>query len=123
MTTESGGSTGSSAEQGFVGAPPLPTYHPYPPMRRPTNNLALASLIVSLVSLMSCPLIGGVGVYLGNRARAEIGQSGEDGAGLAQAGVIIGWCAVGLAVLSVLVFAAYLVFMAVVVGVSATSTP
>lgn len=123
------GSTTSGADGQFSGLPAAPAYHPYPPVPpyppayRPTNNLALASLIVSLVSLISCPLIGGVGVYLGNRARSEISRSGENGAGLAQAGVIVGWCALGLAVLSILFFAAYFIFMAVVFGATLTSVP
>lgn len=96
---------------GFVGyAPP-----------RPTNNMALASFIVSLVSLFSCPLIGLVSVFLGRRARDEIQRTGEQGEGLAKAGVIIGWVGVGLTVLYVLIFAAYLGFFFLMVSSSTAS--
>lgn len=116
MTADSNETAGLGGGQQPGGAPGeqtpgwLPPAYtpPYPPPRRPINGLALASLIVSLVSLLSCPLVGGVAVYLGNRARTEIRQSGEEGAGFAQAGIIIGWCAVGLAALMVLFFLAYL---------------
>jgi hypothetical protein len=99
-------------------------YPPYPP-HRPTNSMAIAAMVVALVSLISCPLIGGVAVYLGNRARAEIRASGEDGDGMALTGVIVGWCAVGLAVLLVLVMVAYFGFFALMftsmAGTSAAS--
>ncbi|MFY1634359.1 DUF4190 domain-containing protein [Solwaraspora sp. WMMB335] len=85
-----------------------------------TNNMALASFIVSLVSLFSCPLIGAVSIYLGRRARDEIRRSGEQGDGLAQAGVIIGWCGVGLAILTVLLMVVYFTFFLVVMGSNAT---
>jgi hypothetical protein len=97
----------------------------YPAPSRPTNNLAIAAMVVALVSLISCPLIGAVAVYLGNRARTEIRASGEDGDGMALAGVIVGWCAVGLSALLVLVMVAYFGFFAVMLaslaGTSAAS--
>jgi hypothetical protein len=104
----------------------LPSYGGYPPhyvVRRPMNNMALAALIVGLVSLFSCPLIGAVAVYLGNRARAEIRSSGEEGDGLALAGLIVGWVAVGLSVLMVLFFVVYLGIIATMVGTMSATTP
>ncbi|MFV2087810.1 DUF4190 domain-containing protein [Micromonospora sp. LOL_021] len=82
---------------------------------QPTNSMALASFIVSLVSLFSCPLLGGISVYLGRRARDEIRRTGQQGDGLAQAGVIIGWCGVGFGVLLALFMVAYLGFFIVLV--------
>jgi hypothetical protein len=85
---------------------PPPYQYPYPyPVPRPTNNLAIAAMVVSLASLFTCPLVGGVGIYLGNRARTEIRASGEQGEGMAQAGVILGWVAVGLSLATVCFFA------------------
>lgn len=95
--------------------PPAGGYAVYP-APRPTNNMALAAFIVSLVSLFSCPLIGLVSVFLGRRARDEIRRTGEQGDGLAQAGVIIGWVGVGLAVLYTLVMAAYFGFFFLMVS-------
>ena len=89
-----------------------PGYAPPPP----TNTMALTSFIVSLVSLFSCPLIGIVSIVLGRRARDEIRRTGEQGDGLAQAGVIIGWIGVALAVLGALVFLAYLGFIFLMVS-------
>ncbi|MDG4768126.1 DUF4190 domain-containing protein [Solwaraspora sp. WMMD406] len=125
-TAGDGGSlpSGAGAGQPPAGYPPAgyppAGYGGYPPSRH-TNSMALASFIVALVSLFSCPLLGAVSIYLGRRARLEISGSGEQGDGLAQAGVIIGWCAVGLAVLSVLVMIAYFAFFFMVVGTTASA--
>jgi hypothetical protein len=97
-----------------------PPYGGYPP-RRPTNGLAIAALIVGAISFVSCPLVGAVAVYLGNRARNEIRVSGEEGDSFALAGVILGWCALGLTVAIVLFAAVYFGFIAVVFGVFAAN--
>lgn len=98
-------------------AGPPPAYPAY----RPTNGLAIAALVTGLVGLVSCPFIGAAAVYLGYRARAEIRATGEEGDSLALAGLILGWCAVGVAVLVVLFAAAYFGFLAVMIGVSAAT--
>jgi hypothetical protein len=103
------------------GYPPAPGGYPGYAPPRPNNNMALASFIVSLVSLFSCPLLGLVSVFLGRRARDEIQRTGEQGEGLAKAGVIIGWVGVGLTVLYVLIFAAYLGFVFLMVSSSTAS--
>lgn len=121
MTTENDG-TGGSGGPGF-GGPPVPPYPGYPPLRPATNNMAIAALVVGLVGLVSCPLIGGVAIYLAGRARAEISRTGEEGAGFAQAGLILGWCGLGLAVLWLLFLVGYLGFMGVMLGTMATTTP
>mgnify|MGYP001294543698 CR=1 FL=1 len=77
----------------------------------PTNSKALTALILSIVSLVTCPLIGIAGVILGNQARKEIQQTGEQGEGMAQAGVIIGWIAVALAALSLVATVGWVVYM------------
>ncbi len=82
--------------------PPPP--YPYPPPRR-TNGMAIAAMVVSLASLFACPLVGAVGIYLGSRAREEIRRSGEEGDGMAQAGIIVGWIAIALSVVYVCLFA------------------
>lgn len=104
------------------GVPPPYQPHPhhfppygYQPPR--TNSNAVAAMIVSIASLFVCPIIGCVGIYLGSRARREISQTGEQGDGMALAGVIVGWIAVGLGVLSVLLVVVWLVF---VVGMAAS---
>lgn len=84
---------------------PPPAYgSPYPPPRR-TNSNAVTALVVALAGLVACPLVGVIGVYLGNRARKEIARTGEEGDGMALAGIIVGWIGVGLTLLIGCVFA------------------
>jgi hypothetical protein len=57
---------------------------------RRTNGLAIASLVCSLVGLFTC--IGApIGVVLGHVAKGQLKTSGEDGDGLATAGLITGY--------------------------------
>jgi Domain of unknown function (DUF4190) len=82
------------------GYPPAGGYggQPYPVQARKTNGLAVASLVCSLAGFVigvSAP----VGAVLGHMALRQIRQTGEDGEGLAKAGIIIGWIITGLIVL------------------------
>jgi hypothetical protein len=95
---------------------------PYPPYRpsRPTNGLAIASLVCSIAGFATC-VSAPVGAVLGHVARRQIRERGEEGDGLALAGIIVGWILTGLLV-------AYLLFIGVVLvlglsGVFDTATP
>jgi uncharacterized protein DUF4190 len=79
---------------------------------RRLNNAALASMIVSLASFVTCPLIGLVGAYLGLRAKKEIQETGDDGDGMATAGIVVGFIATGVAAVTLLVVAMVLAFAA-----------
>jgi Domain of unknown function (DUF4190) len=93
-----------------------PAYGAYPPMR-PTNGMAIAALVVGVVSMVSCPLIGAVAVYLGNRARNEIRRTGENGDSLALASVVVGWSALAIGVVVALLWVLLLVaFIGINVG-------
>jgi hypothetical protein len=65
-----------------------------------TNGLAIASLVCSLGGLVTC-ISAPVGIVLGHIARRQIRESGEEGGGLATAGLVIGYVftALGLLVL------------------------
>lgn len=67
------------------------------PASRPTNVLAIISLVSSLVWL--CGIGSIVAVITGLLARGQIRQRNEGGAGLALAGLIIGGIGVVLTVL------------------------
>lgn len=86
---------------------PAHGYPPPYPVARSTNGMAIASLVTSIVALFSCSLLGAVGVYLAKRAREEIRTKGEDGEGLATAGLVIGWIGVGLGILGILFLVLY----------------
>jgi hypothetical protein len=82
-------------------------YSPYPPAVRPTDSLAIASLVVSCVATVGLcgygigGLLGAVGAILGHVARRRIRVSGAGGDGMALAGIIIGWIAAAVGVLAI----------------------
>ncbi|BBZ77174.1 hypothetical protein MANY_25110 [Mycolicibacterium anyangense] len=85
--------------------PPYPgdPYDPYRPLKPPgTNGKAIAALVCSLAGMVFCGLPSIAGVILGIVAMRETKRTGQDGFGLAVAGVAIGAAIVALALLYVL---------------------
>jgi hypothetical protein len=78
-----------------------------PPGTQHTNRMAIWSLILSIVFLGGLGSIAGI--LLGVSARRRIAETGERGAGLAAAGIVIG-------VITLLLAIAYWVFVAVHMG-------
>lgn len=130
------GGTPSSGQPAAYGSPPpypssgqpyaqpygqnpygAPQYSAYGPQTR-TNGLAIASLVCSLAGLVTC-ISAPVGVVLGHIAKRQIRQTGEEGEGLATAGLWIGYI---ITVLSVLLFAGWLAIVIFAIGSGATST-
>jgi hypothetical protein len=77
---------------------------PRAPMVTPvakTNGFAIASLACGLGQLMFGPLATIPAIVFGHMARGQIKRTGEQGAGLALAGLILGWAAVVLGILLV----------------------
>lgn len=66
-----------------------------------TNGLAIASLACALAQFMFGPLATIPAIVFGHAALHQIKRTGEQGAGLALAGLILGWAAVILAILIV----------------------
>ena len=59
---------------------------------KPTNNMAVVSIAAGLASWMGFVVIGAiVAIVAGHMARAQIRQTGEDGDGLAIAGLVLGY--------------------------------
>jgi hypothetical protein len=67
-----------------------------------TNGFAIASLACGLAQLMFGPLATIPAIVFGHVARGQIKRTGEQGAGLALAGLILGWAAVILGIVLVL---------------------
>jgi hypothetical protein len=81
---------------------------PQPPVQvAPAGNnaLAIASLVCGVAQVMLWPLATIPAVVLGHVARHQIRRTGEQGAGLALAGLILGWIGVGFALLAVVAVA------------------
>ena len=64
-----------------------------------TNGLAIASLACGIAQFAVGPLATIPAIVLGHMARSQIRRTGEEGAGLALAGLILGWGAVILAII------------------------
>ena len=58
------------------------------------NELAMASLACGLAQFMFGPVVAIPAIVLGHVARHQIKRTGEQGAGLASAGLMLGWAAV-----------------------------
>jgi hypothetical protein len=123
--------TGYPAQQGYPqgyeqpgyaaqpGYPSYPTSYPgyggyttpVMPIGQKTNGLSIASLVVSLSGavFLLCYGLGGllglVGAILGHVAQRQIRERGEAGGGMALAGVIVGWIALAIGVVIVVLIA------------------
>jgi len=96
--------------------------------RPPTNGLATASLISGLVGFFVCPFIGSIlAVILGHVAHGQIKRSGESGAGMATAGLalgyieIVGW--IGFFLFWIVVLGGLTAIGAALGGVAASPSP
>ena len=84
--------------------PPQYPQQQYPPPAPSTSGAAIVSLIASISAFFIFPIIGSiVGIIAGNSAKNDIRSRPYQvtGEGLAQAGIIIGWIGLGLAVLGI----------------------
>jgi hypothetical protein len=86
--------------------PPYPAYQqPYPPYppAPPTNGLAIAALVCGVggffIGLSFIPAI-----ICGHLARRQIRQTGEQGAGMALAGIILGYVGTALFIAVIVLF-------------------
>jgi uncharacterized membrane protein len=70
-----------------------------PPAAPRTNSLAVASLACGAGQLILGPLSGIPAIVLGHVARGQIRRTGEDGAGLALAGLLLGWAGLALTII------------------------
>lgn len=89
------------AAYGAYGAYPVP---------KKTNVLAVISMIASIVGFIwILPFVGALaGVITGHIALKQIAQSGENGRGMALAGVIVGYVALAFVVIGVILFVFFL---------------
>jgi Domain of unknown function (DUF4190)/DUF1707 SHOCT-like domain len=68
----------------------------------PTNGLAIASLACGIAQFAFGPLPTIPAIVLGHMARHQIKRTGEQGAGMALAGLLLGWAAVAFGILAIL---------------------
>lgn len=100
-------------------APGYPAYG-YPPAAAvpPTNGMAIASMVVSIVGILGLcgyglgGYIGIVGAILGHVAKRQIRERGESGDGMALAGIILGWVATAIAVIATIALIGFIIWAA-----------
>lgn len=98
------------AEPEVMEAPPPPPAAPIPYAAGaavPTSGMAIAALVMGIVGLTLLPLVGSIlALIFGYMARNDIRQRPDEvsGGGLALAGIVMGWIAIGLSVVGLLVF-------------------
>ncbi|MEU5670427.1 DUF4190 domain-containing protein [Micromonospora sp. NPDC047753] len=87
--------------------PQYPGYgYPQPPK---TNGMAIAAFVLALIGFTSC-ITAPIGAILGHVAQKQIRLSGEGGAGMAKAAIIVGWILTGFLVLVILFYVAAIVY-------------
>ena len=91
---------------------------------RQTNTLAIVSLVAGIAGyVIPHPFIGGlVAIITGHMARRQIRQTGEDGAGLALAGLVLGYIHLALSILLVIGLILFLVGLFAIGVHGATTT-
>jgi len=67
------------------------------------NGFAIASLVCGLAQFIFGPLVTIPAIVFGHVARSQIKRTGEQGAGLALAGLILGWVTVILGIVIIVV--------------------
>jgi hypothetical protein len=73
----------------------------YPAIK--TNGLAIASLICGVIQFIFLGILASIpAIILGHLARRQIRQTGERGAGMAMAGLVLGYIGVALTVIVVI---------------------
>jgi hypothetical protein len=82
---------------------PQPPYGGYP---QKTNQKAIWSLVLGILSIICCGLLAGIpAIILGNLAKKEIDATGQPGRGMAQAGFILGIISIAVTAISLLLYA------------------
>ncbi|HYN93668.1 MAG TPA: DUF4190 domain-containing protein, partial [Pilimelia sp.] len=117
-----GGPAASGQPGAWTGQPgPAPAGYPgypYLVVARPTNGLAIASLVVSIVAALGLCAYGVGGVLgipaaiMGHVARRQVRERGEQGDGFALAAVVVGWIATAIAVLAIIAWIIFIVVIA-----------
>ncbi len=80
---------------------------------RPTNSLAIVSLVAGVACWVVVPFVGAiVAVVTGHIARSQIRRTGEGGDGMALAGLVLGYVHLAVVVIAVGLLILFLVGLA-----------
>jgi uncharacterized membrane protein YjgN (DUF898 family) len=98
----------------------LPAVSPQYVAVQPTEDKAVISMVLGILSLVSFSILAGIpAIIVGNMSRNNIRASAGrlGGEGMATAGIVMGWVSVGLAGLAVLVVIIILIFAFAAAGI------
>ncbi|GIH94979.1 DUF4190 domain-containing protein [Planobispora siamensis] len=82
-------------------------YDPYgygAPQPRPNNGMAVAALVMGIAGLFVCGITSLVGIVLGHVSLGQIKRTGEEGRGMAIAGLVLSYFGVACWVIVLLVW-------------------
>ena len=89
-------------------AKPVTVVTPEPATAPKTNILSIVALVTGIAGLTVIPFVSSiVAVVTGHMARKEVRRTGEQGDGLALAGLITGYIGIGLGVLVAILVIAF----------------
>jgi hypothetical protein len=97
-----GPAAGYGPAPGYAPAPGYPAGPGYVPAVRPTNSLAIAALVCGIGQAVLWLPAGIAAVVLGHMARGQIRRTGENGSGMALAGLILGYIGIGLTIIGII---------------------
>lgn len=99
------GATQAYGQPAPYGAPPPPGWVPGYLPARPTNGMAIASLVLGILWLYWVGSI--LALVFGYVAKRQIEERGEQGGGMATAGIVLGWIGIGVLALMIVFFVGF----------------
>ena len=98
--------------------PPQVQHHYYGAAPPPNNGLATASMVLGIIGIVFCGFTSILAIIFGHVAQSQIKRTGEGGAGMATAGLVMGYIVTAI---WVVIWIFYLGLWAAIVGSSATA--
>ncbi|MFD0899416.1 DUF4190 domain-containing protein [Actinomadura sediminis] len=100
--------------------PPAVQHHHYgPPSAPPTNGMATASMVCGLIGIVFCGFTSILAIIFGHVAQSQIRRTREGGAGMATAGLVMGYIVTAI---WAVVWVIYIFVIAAAAGASSVST-
>jgi hypothetical protein len=91
------------------------------PLYVKSSSLAVSAMVCGIVGILVCPLLAFFAVIMGHIARGQIRRQPEryDGAGMALAGMILGYVVIAI---WLVVLAIYVIFFVILIGAAAAGS-
>lgn len=91
------------------------------PATKPTNTMAIISMISSIIGWFSFGILCIVGVILGHISMKQIKRTGEGGRGMALAGLIVGYIGIAGWIIGLIIFIIFMSVLGASLAASGTS--